>query len=125
MPEMTTAELREKTAGRVDALGYRHETEYYKSILAALDRLDRAEARIKELEGNMWCSYCGKEFPFDTATGDQLREHIHVCEKHPLAKAEARVRALTELIAGAVDLLEHDQPIAAKASLRAVLEKRP
>lgn len=59
------------------------------------------------------CVYCGHEYPQNTpASGDAvLTEHIRVCEKHPLRKAEsdkAKLRAaLIGLVgAGTVDELE-------------------
>ena len=48
------------------------------------------------------CVYCGQAYPQDTPTwGDAiLTEHIKVCEKHPMRKAEEKIRDLRELICG-------------------------
>lgn len=44
--------------------------------------------RMKQLT---WCAYCGKEFPLDTVTADQVGEHIQTCKKHPLFHAKRQV----------------------------------
>lgn len=48
------------------------------------------------------CVYCGQAYPQDTPTwGDAiLTEHIKVCEKHPMRKAEADIRKLRNAIYG-------------------------
>lgn len=43
---------------------------------------------------NTWCAYCGKEFPLDTVTADQVGEHIATCEKHPLYQAKRQIREI-------------------------------
>jgi len=59
------------------------------------------EARV------LTCVYCGQEYPQDTpAWGDKvLTEHIRICEKHPMRKAEATITklrtALEELVGAA------------------------
>lgn len=42
------------------------------------------------------CVYCGHEYPQDTpAHGDKvLRDHIKVCEKHPMRRAEMKILKL-------------------------------
>jgi hypothetical protein len=54
---------------------------------------------------NTWCAYCGKEFPLDTVTADQVGEHIATCDKHPLFLANKRIKELeTAILADATDL---------------------
>lgn len=46
------------------------------------------------------CVYCGQAYPQDTPTwGDKvLTDHIKVCEKHPMRKAEADIRKLRKAL---------------------------
>lgn len=48
------------------------------------------------------CVYCGHEYPQDTpASGDKvLTDHIRVCPKHPLRKAEADITLLRNALIG-------------------------
>ena len=48
------------------------------------------------------CVYCGQAYPQDTPTwGDAiLTEHIKVCKKHPMRKAEADIRKLRKALYG-------------------------
>ena len=46
---------------------------------------------------NTWCAYCGKDFPLDTVTADQVGEHINTCEKHPLYQANERIAELEKM----------------------------
>lgn len=50
------------------------------------------------------CVYCGQAYPQDTPTwGDAiLTEHIKVCEKHPMRKAEADIRKLRKALIGLI-----------------------
>ena len=50
------------------------------------------------------CVYCGHEYPQDTpAHGDQtLTDHIKVCERHPMRKAEADISLLRSALAGLI-----------------------
>ena len=50
------------------------------------------------------CVYCGHEYPQDTpAAGDKvLTDHIRICEKHPLRKAEADIAKLRAALVGLV-----------------------
>ena len=57
------------------------------------------------MEGRiLTCVYCGHEYPQDTpAAGAQiLTDHIKVCEKHPLRKAEATIAKLRRALIGLV-----------------------
>ena len=55
------------------------------------------------------CVYCGQQYPQDTpAWGDKiLTDHIKVCEKHPLRKAEAKINTLRQALA---NLIGSDDP---------------
>jgi hypothetical protein len=47
------------------------------------------DAKTEEImKRRTWCAYCGKEYPLDTVTADQIGEHIATCEKHPLYEAK-------------------------------------
>ncbi len=50
------------------------------------------------------CVYCGHEYPQDTpAAGSEiLTEHIKVCERHPLRKAESDVAMLRAALVGLI-----------------------
>ena len=50
------------------------------------------------------CVYCGHEYPQDTpAAGSQvLTEHIRVCEKHPMRKAEGDIATLRAALVGLI-----------------------
>lgn len=50
------------------------------------------------------CVYCGMEYPQGTpASGDKvLTDHIKVCERHPLRKAEATIAKLRSALIGLV-----------------------
>ena len=50
------------------------------------------------------CVYCGKEYPQGTPAwgSDVLTEHIRVCPKHPMRKAEAEIALLRGALAGLV-----------------------
>lgn len=57
------------------------------------------------------CVYCGHEYPQDTpAHGSQvLTDHIKVCEKHPMRKAEADVALLRSALVGMLGVdTKHD-----------------
>lgn len=62
-------------------------------------QLDAIDSVIPEIEKiyrmtNTWCAYCGKEYPLDTVTADQIGEHIATCEKHPLYQAKKQIREI-------------------------------
>ena len=50
------------------------------------------------------CVYCGQEYPQDTPTwGDKiLTDHIKVCPKHPMRKAESQIAKLRAALIGLV-----------------------
>lgn len=50
------------------------------------------------------CVYCGHEYPQDTpAAGSHvLTDHIRVCEKHPMRKAEGNIATLRAALAGLI-----------------------
>lgn len=50
------------------------------------------------------CVYCGHEYPQDTpAAGSEiLTEHIKVCERHPLRKAESDTAMLRTALVGLI-----------------------
>lgn len=50
------------------------------------------------------CVYCGMEYPQNSPSwGDKiLTDHIKVCEKHPMRKAEATIAKLRKALIGLV-----------------------
>lgn len=50
------------------------------------------------------CAYCGQEYLQDTpASGSEvLTEHIKVCERHPMRKAEADIALLRSALEGMI-----------------------
>lgn len=57
------------------------------------------------------CVYCGHEYPQDTpAHGSQvLTDHIKVCERHPMRRAEADITLLRSALIGMIGVdTEHD-----------------
>lgn len=50
------------------------------------------------------CVYCGQEYPQDTpAYGSEvLTEHIKICERHPMRKAETDIALLRSALAGLI-----------------------
>jgi len=52
------------------------------------------------------CVYCGQEYPAGTpASGSDvqvLTDHIKVCEKHPMRKAEEKINKLRHALAGLI-----------------------
>ena len=50
------------------------------------------------------CVYCGHEYPQETPSwgNEVLTEHIRVCPKHPMRKAEADIALLRKALIGLV-----------------------
>jgi len=50
------------------------------------------------------CVYCGHEYPQDTpaAGSDVLTDHIKVCNRHPMRKAEADAAMLRAALVGLI-----------------------
>jgi hypothetical protein len=50
------------------------------------------------------CVYCGLEYPEGTPShgAEILTEHIKICEKHPMRKAEATIKKLRNAIIGII-----------------------
>ena len=66
------------------------------------------------------CVYCGHEYPQDTpAAGSQvLTEHIRVCEKHPMRKAEGDIALLRSALAGLIGADTKDELMQMEATMR-------
>jgi uncharacterized protein len=64
----------------------------------------RGGAEMNYEGGVLTCVYCGHEYPQDTpADGSQvLTDHIKVCEKHPMRKAEHDITLLRNALIGLV-----------------------
>ena len=57
---------------------------------------------MKDQSRILTCVYCGIEYPQDTPAwgSDVLTEHIKVCEKHPMRKAESDIKKLRGALIG-------------------------
>lgn len=66
------------------------------------------------------CVYCGHEYPQDTpAHGSQvLTDHIKVCERHPMRKAEANITLLRSALAGLIGADTEDELRQMEATMR-------
>lgn len=64
------------------------------TVIPDIEKIYQAE--INRIKQTTWCAYCGKEFPLDTVTADQVGEHIATCEKHPLYQANKEIIRLRE-----------------------------
>lgn len=66
------------------------------------------------------CVYCGHEYPQDTpAHGSQvLTDHIKVCERHPMRKAEADIALLRFALASLIGVDTEDELLQMEAALR-------
>ena len=63
------------------------------------------ESNGKDMNGRvLTCVYCGHEYPQDTpaAGSEVLTEHIKVCGRHPMRKAEADIALLRSALAGLI-----------------------
>lgn len=57
--------------------------------------------KIEELERKLnftYCAYCGKEFPIGEQGLKDIGEHIHSCEKHPIADYQKRISILEQAV---------------------------
>jgi uncharacterized protein len=56
------------------------------------------------------CVYCGHKYPDQTLTsGAQiLKDHIKVCEKHPMREAEEKIRKLRAALIGFIGESDKD-----------------
>lgn len=66
------------------------------------------------------CVYCGHEYPQDTpAHGSEvLTEHIKVCEKHPMRKAEGDIAMLRAALVGLIGVSEPEELRMMETALR-------
>jgi len=68
------------------------------------------------------CVYCGQEYPAGTpASGADVKaltDHIKVCEKHPMRKAEATIKKLHAALVGLVGSAEKDELESMEAMIR-------
>ena len=68
------------------------------------------------------CVYCGQEYPQGSPSwGDKvLTDHIKVCPKHPMRKAEETIAKLRSALAGLVGVDGRDELDKMEAALRLV-----
>lgn len=66
------------------------------------------------------CVYCGHEYPQATpaAGSEVLTEHIRVCEKHPMRKAEDDIAMLRAALVGLIGVDGKDDLKQMEATLR-------
>ncbi|MFA6678861.1 MAG: hypothetical protein WCR96_00025 [Candidatus Methanomethylophilaceae archaeon] len=57
------------------------------------------------------CVYCGHEYPQETSAwgSDVLTEHIKVCQKHPMRKAENDIALLRKALIGLVGVNKKEE----------------
>lgn len=62
-------------------------------------------------KNTLTCVYCGMAYPEGTPPhGSQiLTDHIKICEKHPLRKAEETIKKLRTALIGLVGVSEKDE----------------
>ena len=68
------------------------------------------------------CVFCGQEYPIGTPTHGSaiLTEHIKVCERHPLRKAESDVAMLRAALVGLIGQDGEQELRIMEAALRAL-----
>ena len=68
------------------------------------------------------CVYCGHEYPQDTpaAGSEVLTEHIKVCERHPMRKAEADIALLRSALVGLIGADSEQELRTMEAAMRAL-----
>lgn len=84
-------------------------------------RVGRRLSTEKEMDGRiLTCVYCGHAYPQDTpAHGSQvLTDHIRVCEKHPMRKAEADIAMLRAALVGLIGVDGEDELRQMEATMR-------
>lgn len=66
------------------------------------------------------CVYCGHEYPQNTpAAGNQvLTDHIKICERHPMRKAESDIAMLRAALVGLVGVDGKDELRQMEATMR-------
>lgn len=66
------------------------------------------------------CVYCGHEYPQDTpaAGSEVLTEHIKICERHPMRKAQADIALLRSALAGLIGADTEDELRKMEAAMR-------
>ena len=57
------------------------------------------------------CVYCGHLYPEETPTSgaEVLKEHIKICEKHPMREAESKISILRKALIGLVGSEEKEE----------------
>lgn len=64
-----------------------------------------------ELRRILTCVYCGHEYPQDTPACESsvLTEHIKICARHPMRKAESDIAMLRSALAGLIGADTEDE----------------
>lgn len=64
------------------------------------DLVRQQDKEIEQLKDGslIYCVYCGREFLIDDQAGAKVTEHVNTCEKHPLFKANQRIKELESVI---------------------------
>lgn len=70
------------------------------------------------------CVYCGEAYPPKTPThgADVLTEHIKVCEKHPMRKAEIDILKLRKALIGVISVETKEELEAMEVTMRNLSE---
>jgi len=46
-------------------------------------QIDSLQKELSTQRTKTWCAYCGKDFPADNSSAEQVGDHIQTCPKHP------------------------------------------
>lgn len=75
----------------------------HSELLPLIESLQKENARLRNGEIS-FCGYCGKEFTVGSIGWNDLQTHITTCEKHPVAKANERIKKLRDYMKNIVDM---------------------
>ncbi len=63
-------------------------------ITRELAALRSENEQLRLVNTQTWCAYCGAKYARTEDSLAQIREHIAVCELHPMRKLEERIKQL-------------------------------
>lgn len=90
---------------------------HYKELSDKVAKLEIENEQLREVNSQTWCAYCEKTYPRTPDSMEQIREHISICEKHPMRKLEAEIMELSSALAIYADSNNWTLHMAAASSL--------